>query len=497
MISKRIADVCKYTYKSCITFGQINPYVIKLVLDHYFDLQMYANFVFEIDNDRANLSTTNNFLSKVKSVQQKYNPKYPSNPLFVPINMKNMTLLVHQILRIIAKDIVSANEYLNDVISLEFFGSGAASSAILLKVYKKAPDDPNAVLPFIVKLFPFQLIHHYSHLMFDDAQKQLFIQRYIEAPAYALFIKEAWMYCFSKNELSKYTPTFTCVGNCCIINGLPVPNLETLINIYNPFMQKKIIAGKKLPYKKWFNLLLDSNVNNNLKIQIMNSDYGCFEMRQIEGTLDDIADKPGALNLSMVFEYLYSKVVAAYVGRIIFTDDHFGNVAFITVDYGRTYKIKCNGCIYQFFMKAGKMVQFIDLERYVFNFSQYDIYTNTALRSIPKEDFPNNLCFDRIKKVYDKNDYIFDKSLNAFMSKSISENSFEDKSEYMQMLKILSSPFVHDIKTFCQIMETNLPQSYMMNKPENITSKEYYLDLDDEDLRRIKISDINEQISCQ
>lgn len=514
-MSKNESTVCQLTTKSCLNFKKINNLIIKMVNDHYFDLQMYANFVFDIDNDKQYLSKKNNFQSRIMDIQKKYNPEYPNMQLFTNDNMNKLRVVVSKMLTTLKDNMITADQYLSDIVKMEFFGSGAASSTILIKAYRKLSD--SQLMPIIVKLIPFQLPHHYDYLPMSN-KKQEFILTYIEAPGYALFMKEAWMYCFSKNELLKYTPTFTCIANCYIINGLPVKKLESLAsaakqpvripeklnaltNIYKVYANNRIAAGKKLPYKKWFNILLNPNSDQEIKESIMQADYGCFEMKQIEGTLDDIQNIPGSFNLSIIFEYLYTKLVAAFVGRIIFTDDHFGNVAFDTVNYARIYKIKCNGCDYTFYMPPGKMVQFIDLERYVFNYSQYDIYTNTALKSITEnssKDFTKNSNvsnhFDRIKNQYKKNNYIFDKSLSELLSQSFNENNFDDPNEYKLMLQILTSPFVHDIKTFCQIMEANLPKKYLVPSENMPNVQEYYLDLDNDSLRVINLAGFYEQL---
>jgi hypothetical protein len=492
-----IIDACEYQTTSCINFGKVDDLVIQMVNDHYFDLQMYANFVFDIDNDQKELSAKNNFNTKIESIKNEYNPEFPKMKLFTKENMYHLQNLVLKMLELLKDNWITAQEYLSDITNMEFFGSGAASSAILLKASRILSINPNQklLMPLIIKIIPFELPHHYNYLdAISPGELNNFIWIYIESPSYALFIKEAWMYCFSKNHLAKYTPTFTCISNCYFIKGLPIKSMENLSEIYSLYAQKRISSNKKLPYKKWFNILTNPEAPSKLKEKIILSNYGCFEMKQIEKTLDDILDEPGMFDLSIIFEYLYTKVVSAFIGRIIFTDDHFGNVAYITVDYVRSYNIKCNGCNYVFFMPAGKMVQFIDLERYIFNFSQYDIYTNTALKSIPKEEYQlKNKHLDKIRNSYNDNNYIFDKTLSALLREPFGEKNFADATEYKIMLQILTSPFVHDIKTFCQIMESNLPNKYLVAPTKN-TIVEYFLDLDNESLRIININGLYNQI---
>lgn len=490
--NKELVDPCGILTESCINFGNINELMIQLVNDHYFDLQMYANFVFDIDNNSTELSENNNFYAHIKNVKKKYDPLYSRMPLFTFFNMTKLEQLIISILKKIKDNIISSDAYMSEIENIEFFGSGAASSTILLKIFRKMPD--NKLMPLIVKLIPFQFPHHNDFIILSNDEKNKFVTRYIESPGYALYVKEAWMYCFSKNELEKYTPTFTCISNCYIIRGFPIKKIDMLRKIYAPYVDKKKKANKKPSYKKWFNYLIDTSRNVNIQDKIIKGNYGCFEMKQIQGTLKDLYQIPGSFNLSIVFEYLYTKIVAAYIGRIIFTDDHFGNVAYDTVEYTRLYKIKCNGFLHYFYMPPGKMVQFIDLERYVFNFSQYDIYTNTALRRIPDHKFiKKNDHFEQIKNSYQGNNYIFDKSLKTLLDKSFNKNLFNEPNEYEIMIKILKTPFIHDIKSFCQIMESNLPMTYFF-PPSKTDVHEFFLNLDDETIRVIDFKMVQKQI---
>lgn len=491
-MEKIIIDPCSVMTTSCFNFRKINNAIIKMVNDHYFDLQMYANCIFNIDNNKRELSDSNNLLSRIIDTQNKYAVKYEDMPLFAKENMLRLKHLMSKIIKDLKGNIIDAKEYQKYIIQSEFFGSGAASPSILLKTHKQMG---LTEYPIIVKLIPLQFSHHYDFMTLKKSAKKKFIKRYIETPSYAIFVKEAWMYCFSKDELTTYTPTFNCISNCCIINGFPIKNMKTLEGMYRSYEINKMRGGTKLPYKKWLNMLLDPQTSDDIKSSIIESNYGCFEMKEIEGTLSDLEYKVGQFNLSLIFEYLYTKVIAAFIGRIIFTDDHFDNVAFVTVAYTRSYKIKCNGCIYNFYMLPGKMIQFIDLERYVFNFSQYDIYTNAALQNIPSGDFDHcNSHMDKIKLSYKKNNYIFDKSLSLLLNKSFNKECFKDVSEFYIMLNILSSNFVYDIKTFCQVMEVNLPASYL-EPPSFGEIKEYYINLDDESLRIIDAKQIYDQIN--
>lgn len=514
--------------------------VIDMINNHYYDLQMYSNFVISIDNTapdkvhspvstplkdhalgREKLSIDNNIETRIESTVKTYFPL--GNQIFATENMQKLYQLMCN------KKISLYFDVICPKYNATFFKSGIVSSSILFKTF---PEN------IIIKTFPLQIFHHYHF------HTESFIKTHIESPLRALFIKEAWMILFGKQKLSKFTSAFDCMLGCYISKGLPIKLTKGIKQKY----ARNIDINPK-NNKKWFEYVLRNNLNQ------ADALYGCFEMTEIEGTLtglmveiksitkeigelSDVADKKlmsqhtrsqlaitylklinakntdlhainvvkkvienqkniirrneliGILNgkkidLSFFFEYMYGKMVTAYVGKIIFTDDHFDNIAYVTVDYCRHYKIKCNGCDYHFYMLPGKMVQFIDLERYIFNYSKYDIYTNSALQRVPKNDFVKNSNLQKIKENYLRNEFIFDKGIFAFMDpRVLYPESFADNTEYGIMINIFMDNFVYDIKTFCQIMSTYLPKKYM-TRPKNCKVRDYYIDLDDDAIRII------------
>lgn len=500
MITK-IISACKYVTPACLNFNKITKEIIRMVNDHYFDLQMYANFVFYIETEDEPLSLSNNIINRLKSVENEFGEDFPDIKMFDTNNMNDLEELVKQIFKKFKDNIIGYKDYIKTLDAIQFFGGGAVSSSVLLKANKIVQEnkDNKEIIPIIIKLIPLNMPHHYNFVpMNQDStleNRLEIIWKYIEAPAYSLFFKEAWMYCFSKNELSKYTPTFNCILGCYIIKGFPIKSLEQLITIYNVYRQKKFEDNKHISNKKWLDIVVGPVENSRVKEELMAADFGCFEMAEIEGIMGDLAEQPAGLDLGMIFEYLYTEVVAAFIGRIIFTDDHLENIAYIFVDHYRHYKIKCNGCNYDFYIPPGRMVQFIDLERYVFNFSSYDIYTNTALKNIPSDDYQlKSNHIDTIKKTYLENDFIFTKGIKYLTNREkVGKKNFRDPDEYTIMMEILTTPFVHDIRTFCQIMDTSLPQKYK-EKPVEKKIIDYVLDLDDDKLRIIKLNDIYEEI---
>ena len=343
--------------------------------------------------------------------------------------------------------------------------------------------------------------------------KKKYIATYIESPMYAIFFKEAWMYCFSRRHLIQYTPTFTCISNCYIVNGFPFPN-DNIPKLRDDYRTKNFSNEN---VKKWFMIATKPSRMDQYTKQLLDAKYGCFEMKEINGTINDMliniynqrkkVEGQDKLNLSMVFEYLYTKVVAAFIGRIIFTDDHMSNVAYVNVTYYRHYRIKCKGFIYNFYMPPGKMIQFIDLERYVFNFGPYDVFSNVSLGHLTGEELNeatkkyhyNNqqlINFNRVIATYSTNVAIMDKGMLAFLDpKIIHPILFVNHEEYNIAKNIMSAPFVHDIKTFCQVMETNLLPKYLTAPPPNIETRVFNLDLDNDKLRVITQDTIYTQIT--
>ena len=528
----------------CMKFVDI---IVDIVNYYYYDLQMYSNYVVSIDNGTLlrqldTLSESNNIKTKIKSITDMYYT--PENRLF---RKKKMILLSKLIDEFISRDpcIIIPNKKKYDA---AFFRTGVVSTSMLFK-----KDNPST----IIKTFPCKLYHHYQYC--DDK----FIKIFIESPLYALYFKEAWMICFSKQKLSQYTPVFGCMISCYMTNNLPVYLSDTIKNEY----QNYVLNNPNMK-KKWFENMIKNN--GNLCVEFNGdkntSNFGCFEMVETEGTLLDLnvsikeinkkiilldifSDKKQLsddafqqlnithdklnklpmskknghalrtvtnvienqksireynslkqsliekkIDLSFFFEYMYGKLVVAYIGRIIFTDDHFGNIAYITVDYYRHYKIKCNGCNYHFYMHPGKMVQFIDLERYIFNYSRYDIYTNSALQNISDDDFINNTQLHNIKSNYLNNDYIVDKGIYQLADpRELDPKTFVDDTEYQIMVNIIIDNFIYDIKTFCQIMSMYLPKKYM-TKIDDDKMKHYYIDLDDDSIRIINKDFIEKQI---
>lgn len=492
----------------------ITEIIIRLINNHYYDLQMFANYVIGVDNDSKELTKNNNINTRIMQVSKLYSTE---KMLFNVYNMESIMNYVY--------DMDNSTEQMKinpKYTGFDFFNCGSVSTSVIFR-----KDN------IILKIFPCQLLHHYSFFSGKIGEKT--ICRDFESPILAIFYKEAWMYFFCKNVMSSYTSAYDCVLNCGTTRGFPININKTTIPINTK--------------KKWFNYLI-SDVKN----PIHNAIFACFEMKKIEGTMTDLirnatnilaqlktinnipnestvtnelyeklknirhdlSKKESLISLRIInniitkhelvnkkqnllqnlssyqidlsyfFEYMYAKMITAFIGKVIFTDDHFDNIAYITVNYWRSYKIKCNGCDYDFYMPPGKMVQFIDYERYIFNYSQYDIYTNAALKQIPVDEFRYaSTHLKEIKDNYVANEYIYDKGIYAFIDpRELDPQVFVSKEEYDIMVNILMDNFIYDIKTFCQVMSSHLPKKYQ-TRPQNQKIKSFYIDLDDNNIRAI------------
>ena len=209
-----------------------------------------------------------------------------------------------------------------------------------------------------------------------------------------------------------------------------------------------------------------------------------WEKRRLE---DLVTSKK--FSLGFVFEYLYTKIIAAFVGRIIFTDDHFDNLMFKTVDYVRHYRIKSNHFVHDFYMTNDKMTQFIDLERYVFNFSSTDTFCNSVLKKlIPSLPKTKSAQLNQNRTNYLHNEFIFDKGLCSLMDpRDFPPECFVSTDEYEIMINILTDKNISDMHSFCQIMHANLPLKYLRAEmsDDNNKIKHYEIDLDNDSLRII------------
>ena len=474
------ASVCTYeNFNDCKIINRSTSEIMELVIDNYFDLQMYANFVYDVENEKQPLSESNNLTLNIDKVKEIYQSKYPNNKIFDKKRMQRMAGVVLRIMQETYSIVIDGNLYRHSLENIKLYGAGNASVSIFLEADKI--NKQGEKIRIIIKLFPLQFPHQYIHFPTNLLNMEYVVEN-IEAPSYALFYKEAWMYCFTSIYLQKYSPTYNCVADCKILNGIPFASVDELKDIY-----KEYTAHHKIPHKKWLEILVsdddDENNNEDLPYEtlVKNCKYGCFEMAEIDGTIMQLIKKNEKIDLGIIFEYLYSKLVAAYIGRIIFTDDHLDNVGYINVKKHRHYEITCNGCVYHFWIKNQFLVQMIDMERYIFNFSQYDIFSNHLLKYIPESEYkksdklPSNI-FVQHRINYLENNYIYDKGVESILEHLDSIQI--DEKDLVE--KILKDPFTFDVKLFCQNMQTYLPESYITPPEDDIQVLHYKINLDED-----------------
>ncbi len=117
-----ILQPCNYYSVSCNDFNRVNIMVIDLVNKYYFDLQMFANFVIDIDNQKTPISETNNFITQYQKVIDEYSSFYPDIDLFDPKRMIDMNTSVRNILENIPNVVITSNQYSKNIQHIEFFG---------------------------------------------------------------------------------------------------------------------------------------------------------------------------------------------------------------------------------------------------------------------------------------------------------------------------------------------------------------------------------------
>ena len=478
-------NLCNSESQSCKLIVQdpehnINKELIKMVNNFYYDLQMFSNYVFGIDNDQTPLDKHNNIVTKILNVQKKYWSNNKSYELFTDKKLTELQKLITKILNKNTIPIINPKDYDVGITNLEIFGSGMASSTILLKFNKNN-------IPIILKVVPIDMVHLYDTInLFNEESKKSFIENFIVAPSCAIYIKEMWAYCFTKIYLQPIIPTFNCIKECELINGFPF-DLNLIKKANNEFITQRKNEGKPIPYKKWFNFLVDDTSKYQQKL--LNQLYGVYELKQVEGVLEDLLPKK-LLTFSLIFEYLLTKVVASHIGRIIFTDDHFGNLGYITVNYGRHYKIKQNNHIYDIYLNDGLMLQMIDMERYVFCYNLNGLYTVEQLEKTKPSNIPDN-TLNMINIINSTNDniYIFDKSLKYLKENTTVNHFFTNDNDNKIVNKMLNNNFLGVNSAFYTLIAYNIPDNYKVPK-SNITYKTYDIDLDDNLSKIIHIYDI-------
>lgn len=173
-----------------------------------------------------------------------------------------------------------------------------------------------------------------------------------------------------------------------------------------------------------------------------------WELNRLNTILED-----EKIPLDFIFEYLYAKMILGYIGNIVLIDDHFDNIMVIDVDYIRHYEIITKEHIYNFYMQSSRLVQFIDLERYLFNGSEAKSYICAYLSNISIVN----------------SEYVYDKSIHSFMDpRKFPEYCVSSQTDYDILIDILSNQNIYICEKFCEIMQNYLPSKYQTKPSEEI-----------------------------
>lgn len=456
---------------NCIRSETIGSTIRQLIDNYYFDLQMYSNFIYIIESESKQLSGSYNIYTKIMNFIRDANIKYPNYKFLTKTTMTD----IYDMAKIFKSRIhsTSVKKYNLGITSSEFFNLGSISPSILIKIKRNEST-------YISKIMPLSYPHHYNSIPdIDSKSLQKFFSVYVDSPQFALFVKEAWIYCFIKKYVTIYTPTFACISDIYVTRGWPVTDLEKIRQQFATYVKKLDSDNISIINKRWFRSILRKDSDNNTE-NIIRMKFGCIEMQQVEGTLDQLLNTAASFNLGMIFEYLYTKIVASHIANIILTDDHMGNIGYVNTTFGRTYTIKSNNVLHTFHVKPGLMLQFIDLERYVFNFSDQPVYTNRQLKKIAMS------MNSRTALAYLQNNYIFDKTIQAFLKKNVFRKGiFASEEEYMISISILKSSHIYNYKTFAETIHKLLPSVYTTIPDSTVyVTNTYYIDLDDLTIRK-------------
>lgn len=362
IITPHLDSTCEHPHY-CQPFDDVSDDMFYLVNNFFRDLKTFSNYVLNNSSlSNINFKTETENLKKIVVIEQD-KTETPRHKLDMLTKPGTLFDTVKRIKSELKKLVVSADQYLLNVKNMELFATGDNSPTILVKIDRLID---NNMTEIIAKITPLQLKYQEKLLGVTD------YQTYVEAPLNAIFLKEAWMYCFAQNVLSKYVPTFACIRGSFITTSLPLGSVDNINKMLNAYESKKGTIAPKV----WFSNLVDRfPLEGTSKEEIINSEYGIFEMEKISGVMSHLIQQK-SFTLALFFEYLISKVVAAKVGKVIFADDHFQNVAYTKLDNltTRCYTILQSGVEYKFYVQSDKMIKFIDLERYVFNVAQQEYY---------------------------------------------------------------------------------------------------------------------------
>lgn len=518
---------------------------IQLVNVYYDNLQIYGNEIFNIDiHSEHVLSTDYNLKELIKTYNRKNPGKISGHKL------RNLREIIKQLITFFMSNFTTNTAYMKDQSAISYFTRGSNSPNIIINIDNK-----------LLKLVPLSWFHHYEHFFQDNFTHQDYIPIHIETPLFAIYLREAWFIRFANIYLKKYTPAFDSLLDFRIINGFPVPkqNIAQLSNgfglhrpkdwfyhlletntdmsdflyessymciemnhcentLFKDILQMEELRRSISILESKINITqLDESVLAKLRSRRDETDHAGVRavlnrvikrqqtIRVIKWKINILSSRmnPLKFSLSMLFEYLYAKLVCGVVGRIIFTDDHFDNIMYTHSDLPRKYLIKSGGTEYVFNATDRKMIQFIDVERYIFNGSSNLSFTNDILRQKYHNDKSNVLQrnmskdFARHRRKYVKNDYIFDKGIYSFLDpRELPSFCFQSVQDYEIMTKILLDERLYHIDTFCEVLNQYLPvdmRSDTVQSSDTIQSSDaltYQIDLDDLNLSQIKHDDV-------
>lgn len=307
-------------------------------------------------------------------------------------------------------------DYRFDIQNILYFSESHSSATVTYTMEKKNN------IKYLLKLFPMKLPYIPEKIVKNN-NILLFLS----------FMKEIWLWEQCNNKIMKYTPVFPQMIAYHILDNCPFKMNEiinSLDNVRNP------------PQKLWLDAITEFKIDLDEKRKVIESQFGCIELSNVDGMLYEYLNEPNKINLSLFFEYIYARIVLYKICNVVLLDYTFEEMGYVNVKYPRCYNITANGLLYKFTMPAGIMIQFTELQKYCIGEKKNDLYTD-------------------ILKI--------DKNINKQM--------FENSEEYEILMNILKEPHINNIKEFVKIMHQNLPNSYTKSKID-CSHASYHINLD-------------------
>lgn len=209
---------------------------------------------------------------------------------------------------------------------------------------------------------------------------------------------------------------------------------------------------------------LIENDPNCSRYMVHAGNYGNIVMERIDGTLSDLPDNK--YDCGVLFEFLYGKLVAFKLGKIIFTDQvNTGNCGFKTVDYCRKYTIHHAGSILEIYVKNNYLVKIFDFDSFKLKDKEDQYYSDIS------DIIPDGGGLYNYRNNFVGAANIITKQTTYFREK-IRDT---EKLAFIAILGEIRQSFLDNNQTarFLSIINRNIPADYKIPPPAGVVIKSY------------------------